>query len=104
MFMLDQPFTPPAGRPVVINNGEVEKLQEARSTTSERLHIRGELPQILFTGFHGRLGGPMESIFLWIALGFVAGYMVRALISQVRRRRFEEDYGFNPRTRLKPRP
>ena len=46
----------------------------------------------------------MESIFLWIVVGFVAGYMVRALISQVRRRRFEEDYGFNPRTRLRPRP
>ena len=30
------------------------------------------------------------------------GYMVRALISQVRRRRFEEDYGFNPRSRLRP--
>jgi hypothetical protein len=104
MFMLDQPFTPLASRPVVINNGGGEKLQGTRSTTSERLHIRGELPQILFTGFHGRLGGPMESIFLWIALGFVAGYMVRALISQVRRRRFEEDYGFNPRIRLKPRP
>jgi NhaP-type Na+/H+ or K+/H+ antiporter len=58
----------------------------------------------MFAGFHGRLGEPMESIFLWIALGFVAGYMVRALISQVRRRRFEEDYGFNPRVRLKPRP
>ena len=43
----------------------------------------------------------MEIAFLWIALGFVAGYMVRALISQVRRRRFEEDYGFNPRSLLR---
>jgi hypothetical protein len=46
----------------------------------------------------------MESLFLGIVLGFIAGYMVRALISQVRRRRFEEDYGFNPRSRLGPRP
>jgi NhaP-type Na+/H+ or K+/H+ antiporter len=46
----------------------------------------------------------MESLILGIVLGFVAGYMVRAMISQVRRRRFEEDYGFNPRSRLRPRP
>ena len=46
----------------------------------------------------------MDSLFLGIILGFVAGYMVRALISQVRRRRFEEDYGLNPRSRLRHRP
>jgi hypothetical protein len=46
----------------------------------------------------------MDYTFLWIVLGFVAGYMVRALISQVRRRRFEEDYGFNPRSQLRHRP
>ena len=44
---------------------------------------------------------PMDSLPLGILLGFVAGYLVRALISQMRRRRFEEDYGFNPRSRLK---
>lgn len=43
----------------------------------------------------------MDSLPLGILLGFVAGYLVRALISQMRRRRFEEDYGFNPRSRLK---
>ena len=46
----------------------------------------------------------MDSLLLGVLLGFVAGYLVRSLISQMRRRRFEEDYGHNPRIRLKPRP
>ncbi|HYI70044.1 MAG TPA: hypothetical protein VEX87_09885 [Skermanella sp.] len=45
----------------------------------------------------------MDSLLLGVLLGFVAGYLVRSLISQMRRRRFEEDYGHNPRTRLKQR-
>jgi hypothetical protein len=53
--------------------------------------------------FHARVSESMDSLLLGILLGFVAGYLVRALISQVRRRRFEEDYGLNPRSRLRPR-
>jgi len=43
----------------------------------------------------------MEIFILGVALGFIAGYTVRALISRVHRRRFEEEYGFNPRLRSK---
>jgi len=52
---------------------------------------------------HIRLSEQMDSLLLGILLGFIAGYAVRALISRVRRRRFEEDYGFNPRSRLRHR-
>jgi hypothetical protein len=45
----------------------------------------------------------MDSLFLGIGLGFIAGYAVRALISRLRRRRFEEEYGCNPRSLLKPK-
>lgn len=45
----------------------------------------------------------MDTLLLGILLGFIAGYLVRSLISQMRRRRFEEEYGYNPRSRLKSR-
>jgi hypothetical protein len=107
--MMDRPFTPPAVRPVVINNEEGEKLQEARYTTPVQYvcaiaYIRRFSPKYCSTGCHAWLSEAMDSLFLGIILGFVAGYMVRALISQVRRRRFEEDYGLNPRSRLRHRP
>jgi hypothetical protein len=47
------------------------------------------------------LGETMEIFVLGVALGFIAGYTVRALISHMHRRRFEEEYGFNPRLRSK---
>jgi len=39
----------------------------------------------------------MENLTLGLVLGFVIGYAIRSLVSRARRRRFEEDYSFNPR-------
>ena len=38
----------------------------------------------------------METFILGVAIGTVVGYAIRALISRVHHRRFEEDYGYNP--------
>ena len=37
----------------------------------------------------------METFILGVAIGTVVGYAIRALISRVHHRRFEEDYGYN---------
>jgi hypothetical protein len=39
----------------------------------------------------------MGNFILGVAVGTVVGYAIRALISRVRHRRFEENYGYNPR-------
>ena len=39
----------------------------------------------------------MGNFILGVAVGAVVGYAIRALISRVRHRRFEENYGYNPR-------
>jgi NhaP-type Na+/H+ or K+/H+ antiporter len=45
----------------------------------------------------------MDTLLLGLLLGFIAGYLVRSLVSQMRRRRFEEEYGHNPRSHMKQR-
>jgi NhaP-type Na+/H+ or K+/H+ antiporter len=41
----------------------------------------------------------MDIFIIGLSIGFVVGYFVRALLSHLRRRRFLEEHGYNPRLR-----